>query len=137
MLSNSSTPAIRAAQSGADVPSPRPTAVVEVTLMTKGTRHHWTIAALAALAASGATADKPDTITATVVALDAQSHTITLQGDDGKVKNIPVEGDALTEFDLLEPGKTVNATFRDNPAGHRQAITHLDVFKTVHVFAGE
>jgi len=102
--------------------------------MSRRSRHLWSIAAVALLVAGGAAADKSDTITATVVAVDADSHSVTLKNDDGKLKSMPVEGDALAEFGLLEPGKTVNATFRDSPTGHREAITQLAVFKTVQVF---
>ncbi len=105
--------------------------------MTRNAIRHLALASVALFIAAGAAADKTDTITATVVSIDAGSHTVTLRDEDGKVKNLPVEGDALTEFDLLKPGKTVNATFRDSQSGHREAITHLAVFKTVQVFAGE
>ena len=101
------------------------------------TRHLWTIATVALLAAGGAAADKPDTIMATVIDVDTNAHTVSLKDDDGKLRDIPVEGDALAELDLLEPGKTVNVTFRDSPSGHREAITHLAVFKTVQVFEAE
>lgn len=101
------------------------------------TRHLWTVAALAVLVAGTAAADKPDMITATVVAVDADAHTVTLQSDDDRLRDIPVEGDAIKEIDLLEPGRTVNATFRDSPSGRREAITHLAIFKTVQVFEAD
>jgi hypothetical protein len=110
---------------------------MEGALMSRHTRHRWTVAALALLVAGGAAAGKPDTITATIVDVNADAHTVTLKNDDPSLRDIPVEGDALKKFDLLEPGKTVTATFRDSPAGHHEAITRLAVFKTVQVFEAD
>lgn len=83
-----------------------------------------------------ALADETSTVTGTVVTVDASAHTLTLKGDDGRTRTLPVEGTALADFDALKPGEIVSATFRDTAHGKPEAITAITVFKTVKVFEG-
>ena len=69
-------------------------------------------------------AGKTHQVTAEVVSIDAEKHTITLKGDTAN-NTAPVEGKALAALKSVKPGEKVTVTCRDNDMGEHQAVTEI------------
>ena len=71
-----------------------------------------------------AVAGKTHQVTAEVVSIDTEKHTITLKGDTAN-NTAPVEGKALAALKTVKPGEKVTVTCRDNDKGEHQAVTEI------------
>ena len=71
-----------------------------------------------------AVAAKTHQVTAEVVSVDTQKHTITLKGDTAN-NTSPVEGKALAALKSVKAGEKVTVTCRDNDKGEHQAVTEI------------
>ena len=69
-------------------------------------------------------AAKTHQVTAEVVSIDAQKHTITLKGETAN-STAPVEGKALAALKTIKAGQKVTVTCRDNDKGEHQAVTEI------------
>ncbi|MGH9868724.1 MAG: hypothetical protein ACREAA_11250 [Candidatus Polarisedimenticolia bacterium] len=81
---------------------------------------------MAAVAGAGLLAQgKTHDVTAQVVSVDAAAKTITIKGDDGKDKTVPVSGNALKSLATVKAGDKVVLTCTDNDKGEHQAVTEI------------
>jgi hypothetical protein len=78
----------------------------------------------AAAKAQKVVAAKTHQVTAEVVSIDAEKHTITLKGETAN-STAPVEGKALAALKNVKPGEKVTVTCRDNDMGEHQAVTDI------------
>jgi len=80
--------------------------------------------------AKSTTAGKTHTVEAEVVSADATAKTLTIKGDTGENKTVPVEGAAVAELKNVKPGEKVKLSCRDNAQGEHQAITRIHAEKS-------
>jgi hypothetical protein len=59
------------------------------------------------------------------VSADATKKTITVKGEDGSEKTVPVEGKALVSVKTLKANDKITVTCRDNEKGEHQAVTDI------------
>jgi hypothetical protein len=84
------------------------------------------VLAVAAMAGAGLfAAGKTHDVTAEVVSVDAAAKTITIKGDDGQPKTVPVQGDAVKSLETVKAGDHVVLTCMDNEKGEHQAVTGI------------
>ena len=81
---------------------------------------------MAAVAGAGLLAEgKKHDVTAEVISVDATAKTITIKGEDGKPKTVPVQGNAIKSLETVKAGDRVTLTCTDNEKGEHQAVTEI------------
>jgi len=81
---------------------------------------------MAAVVGAGLLAEgKKHDVTAEVVSVDAAAKTITIKGDGGQNKTVPVSGDAVKSLETVKAGDMVVLTCMDNVKGEHQAVTAI------------
>jgi hypothetical protein len=85
------------------------------------------VLAVAAVLGAGllASEGKKHDVTATVVSVDAAGKTITIKGEDGKDKTVPVTGEAIQSLGTVKAGDRVVLTCMDNEKGEHQSVTAI------------
>ena len=85
---------------------------------------------MAAVVGAGLLAEgKKHDVTAEVVSVDAAAKTLTIKGEGGQNKTVPVQGDAIKELATVKAGDMVVLTCQDNEKGEHQAITGIKMAK--------
>lgn len=88
------------------------------------------VLAVAAVLCAGVFAEaKKHDVTAEVVSVDAAAKTLTIKGDDGQPKTVPVSGDAVKALETVKAGDHVVLTCTDNEKGEHQSITAIKPVK--------
>jgi len=84
------------------------------------------VLAVAAVVGAGLFAEmKKHDVPAEVVSVDAAAKTITIKGDDGQPKTVPVSGDAVKSLETVKAGDKVVLTCMDNEKGEHQSVTAI------------
>jgi hypothetical protein len=89
------------------------------------------VLAVAAVLGAGLLAEgKKHDVTATVVSVDVAGKSLTIKGEDGKDKTVPVAGEALKSLETLKAGDQIVLTCTDNEKGEHQAVTAIKPAKS-------
>jgi len=78
-----------------------------------------------ALAADAKATGKTHDVTAEVVAVDMEAHTITIKAGAGESKTVPVRDEAVEQLKTVTAGEKVVLTCRDNDKGEHEAIVKI------------
>ncbi|HKY31981.1 MAG TPA: hypothetical protein VJV23_05545 [Candidatus Polarisedimenticolia bacterium] len=83
--------------------------------------------AVASVAGAGLFAGegKKHDVTAEIVAVDANAKTITIKGEKGENKTVPVTGEAVSALATVKAGDRVVLTCMDDDKGQHQSVTAI------------
>lgn len=64
-------------------------------------------------------------VTVEVISVDMKANTMTVKGENGEPKTVPVMGSAVKELPNVKGGEKITVTCWDNDKGEHQGITHI------------
>jgi len=82
------------------------------------------------LSLAGETKGKTHDVTVDVVSVDVTAMTLTIKGEDGQSKTVPVRKSALEDLKTVKNGDKVVLTCQDNEKGEHEAITAIKLAKS-------
>lgn len=83
-----------------------------------------------ALAGGDHKASKTHDVNVEVVSADVEGKTITIKGEDGESKTVPVLGEAISQLKNVHAGDKVTLTCKDKENGEHEGVTAIKIAKS-------